>query len=434
MVAFWCVLVVTAAPASAQTLLSYYSFDAPPRNGAFTEYETDEYITDDSGNGRDLRVTGPGITWDFEGQLNGAIRFDGDAFLEDVTAGEYLNGLEAFTITVWLRSEILATDAGIITSGIPDEDDQNISLRYDADGLFGGGINVIKGGVRTVNGKQEYESRSYVQATTWQHVALVYQSGEPLEMVINGSVDTPSYNPLNTDGPVTGVERLRVGQGAKQEIDVWDGLMDELRIYEGALSPPRIREIMEQPLPVELASFRGTADGSTAVLEWETLTETNNDGFQVEHQRPGDNAFETAGYRNGQGTTNTPSRYSFRVANLEPGAHAFRLRQVDIDGTETVIDPVTVSIALDQPLVVSVSPNPVRGQGTVSVQVQDASDVRIDLYNVLGQRMRTLHRGQIRPGAARRIPVDASNLPSGTYFVRATGPRITTTQQISVVK
>lgn len=435
MVALWCVLIVTTAPTAAQDLLSYYSFDATPTNGAFAEYQTGEWITDDSGNGHDVKVTGPGLTWTFEGQLNGAIRFDGNtAFLEDTDADAYLNDLEAFTIMVWIRSDIVGTDAGIVTSDSPDDDDQNISLRYDEDGLFGDGVNVVKGGVRTVNGKQEYESRSFAQASTWQHLALVYESGEPLQLVINGTVDDATYQPLRTDGPISDVEFLRIGQGAKMESDVWDGLIDELRIYDGALSPPRIREIMEQPLPVELAAFRGSADGSTAVLEWETLTETNNDGFEIEHRRPGASAFESAGFRKGQGTTNTPTRYAFERSGLEPGTHAFRLRQIDVDGAETVIDPVTVSIAPDEPMVVSTYPNPVQAQGTVSVQVRDASDVRVDLYNVLGQRVKTIHRGTVRPGAAKRMPLQTGNLPSGTYFVRATGPSGTTTQRISVVK
>lgn len=435
MVALWCVLIITTAPAAAQDLLSYYSFDATPRSGAFAEFQTGELITDDSGNGHDLTVTGPGLTWDFEGRLNGAIRFDGNtAFLEDTDADEYLNGIEAFTIMVWIRSDVVGTDAGIVTSNSPNNDDQNIALRYDVDGLFGGGINVVKGGVNTVNGKQEYESRIFAQASTWQHLALVYKSGEPLELVINGTVDEPTYAPLRTDGAVAGAEFLRVGQGTKMETDIWDGLIDELRIYEGALSPPEIREVMEKPLPVELAAFRGTANGSTAVLEWETLTETNNDGFDIEHRRPGARAFEAVGFRKGQGTTNAPTRYAFEVSGLEPGTHAFRLRQVDVDGTETVIDPVTVSIAPDEPMTVSTSPNPVRQQGTVSVQVRDVSDVRVDLYNVLGQRVQTIHRGTIRPGAAKRIAMETGNLPSGTYFVRATGPSGTTTQRISVVK
>ena len=273
LVALWCMVFVTVLPATGQDLLTYYSFDAPPDAGPDAEFRTGETITDDSGNGRYLRVSGEGITWTSEGRLNGAIRMSGGpGFLKDPNANRYLNGLDAFTITVWIRSEVIGTDAGIVNTQPPDDDDQNISLRYDADGLFGGGVNVVKGGVRTRNGKQEYESRWYAQATTWQHLALIYESGEPLRLIINGTVDNPTYAPLKTSGVTVRNVHLRVGEGAKGRSDIWDGLMDELRIYDGVLTPPEVRSVMEEELPVELASFNGTADGTGAVLHFPYTT------------------------------------------------------------------------------------------------------------------------------------------------------------------
>jgi hypothetical protein len=287
--------------------------------------------------------------------------------------------------------------------------------------------------VRTERGKQEYESRSFAQATTWQHLALVYESGEPLSLVINGSLDTPTYAPLRTSGLTDGNVQLRVGEGAKKRQDIWDGLIDEMRIYDGPMSPPEIRDVMLQELPVELAGFTAATDGRGAVLQWETLSESNNDGFEIEHRAPGASQFEPAGYRAGQGTTNAATRYSYRLNDLAPGTHQFRLRQIDLDGTETVYDPVTVKVALQAPVQVSTYPNPVRDNGTVQVQVRDAADVTVEVYNLLGQRVRTLHDGVLRPGAPRRFRLRAGELPSGTYFVRAITPAGTTTQRVSVV-
>jgi hypothetical protein len=435
LVALWCMVFVTVLPATGQELLTYYSFDAPPDAGPDAEFRTGETITDDSGNGRYLRVSGEGITWTSEGRLNGAIRMSGGpGFLKDPNANRYLNGLDAFTITVWIRSEVIGTDAGIVNTQPPDDDDQNISLRYDADGLFGGGVNVVKGGVRTRNGKQEYESRWYAQATTWQHLALIYESGEPLRLIINGTVDNPTYAPLKTSGVTVRNVHLRVGEGAKGRSDIWDGLMDELRIYDGVLTPPEVRSVMEEELPVELASFNGTADGTGAVLHWETISETNNDGFQIEHRAPGTDDFESVGYRMGQGTTTAATRYTYRVGDLVPGTHAFRLRQVDVDGTESLYEPITVDVAMDTPLTVTAYPNPVRTRGTVEVQVEDPTETTVELYNLLGQRMETMYDGTLRPGAPTRLRLRADDLPSGTYFVRVRTPAGTETRRVSVVR
>lgn len=427
-----CAACVTPAPA--QNLISYYSFDTPPADGS-TAFSDRGIIPDESGNGHDLTIVGSGLTWVEDGRIGGAARFDGtDAFLEDIDAGDYLNGLEAVTIVAWIRSDVVATDAGIVTSDQPDDNDQNLSLRYDAEGLFGGGRNVVKGGVRTVNGKQEYESRSYTQATTWQHLGMVYDSGKPIRMVVNGGVDTPTYAPQRADGPLAGIQTLRVGQGAKQIDDLWDGLIDELWIYEGALTPPEVRRLMEkQALPVELGTFVATPDRRDAVLEWQTLSETDNAGFEVEH-RPPNGAFERVGSRNGRGTTTATTSYSFRARDLRPGRHAFRLRQVDTDGTDRVVGETIVRIRPEAALSLTTYPNPVRTTGTVELQVRAATDVTVELYNVLGQRVRVLYDGTAHPGSPVQNGVESGSLPSGVYFVRARTADTTVTRRLSIVR
>jgi len=428
-------LAVMASPAMAQTELSYYSFDAPPEAGPDAAYRDGEVVPDDGPNDHALTVSGPGLTWTPQGRLGGAIAFDGGAgFLEDLDAYAYLEGLDALTILVWVRSNQVGTDAGIVTSDPPDDDDQNISLRYDVDGLFGGGQNVVKGGVMTENGKQEYESRSYVQATTWQHLTLIYESGKPLRLFINGAIDAPTYAPQNTNGALTNVQTLRVGQGTKATTDVWDGLIDELRIFEGVVPPEDIRTLMDEPLPVELAGVSGRADGDDLVLQWTTVSETKNAGFHVEHRPPGTASYERVGFRDGQGTVSTPTDYTFRLSDVDAGSHTVRLRQVDVDGTETLIEPVTVTVAPSEALSLSAYPSPLRSQGTVSIQVVEAMDVTVELFNVLGQRVRLLHRGRIAPGRATEIPVDASALPSGMYFVRMTTPHGSRTERLVVVQ
>ncbi|PEN14165.1 hypothetical protein CRI94_03745 [Longibacter salinarum] len=435
LVALWCVLMISSAPATGQKLLTYYSFDRPPEAGVDAEYRTGEVIADDSGNGRYLRVTGKGVSWTTEGRLNGAVRLTGGpGFLKDPNANKYLNGLDAFTITVWVRSDEIPTDSGILNTRPPDGNDQNISLRYDAEGLFGGAPNVIKGGVRTVNGKQEYESRMYAQASQWQHIALIYESGKPLVLFINGTFDKATYSPLKTSGPTVGNVHLRVGEGAKRRSDIWNGGLDELRIYSGVLSPREVRATMSQELPVELSGFTATSDDDAAVLQWETVSETNNDGFHIEHSAPGATTFKTIGFRAGQGTTSEATRYSFETIDLAPGRHTFRLRQVDVDGQETVFDPVTVDVAMSKPLAMTTYPNPLRESGTVQIQVEDAADVSVEVFNLLGQRVKTLHAGPIRPGAPLHLRLTTDQLPSGTYFVRARTAGTTMTRRVSVVR
>src|SRR5690606_28712319 len=90
-------------------------------------------------------------------------------------------------------------------------------------------------------------------------------------------------------------------------------------------------------LPGELVSFTATLDGPDGVLAWQTASETNNAGFEVEHtavetRRGASLPWQRLAFVAGRGTTAEPQSYTYRAAGLEPGRHVFRLRQVDYDG------------------------------------------------------------------------------------------------------
>jgi hypothetical protein len=187
-------------------------------------------------------------------------------------------------------------------------------------------------------------------------------------------------------------------------------------------------------LPVELAGFSARLDGSDAVLTWRTLSERNNSGFEVQH-RAGDEAFEAVGFREGQGTTSEATAYRFRVADLTPGPHAFRLKQVDTDGSSSLTEVVRVEVELEKAFAWSeVAPNPVSGSGAVSMQVRKTQDVTVELYDLLGRQVRTLHEGALTAGSRHQLTLEAGDLAGGTYLLRADGETFSDTQRVVVVK
>ena len=189
------------------------------------------------------------------------------------------------------------------------------------------------------------------------------------------------------------------------------------------------------PLPVELATFDGQATGSGIALRWQTLSETNNAGFDVLHRAPRATDFANAGFVSGNGTISETSTYDFFVATEATGTHTFRLRQVDVDGAETLSDPIDVTIGARQPLTV-VGPNPARPGAdlAVTVRVEATQKVDVGVYNVLGQRVASVFSGSVAPGTDLRRSVDVSTLPSGLYFIRAMGETLQATEKISVVR
>jgi hypothetical protein len=186
-------------------------------------------------------------------------------------------------------------------------------------------------------------------------------------------------------------------------------------------------------LPVELTAFRVTATGQRAVLRWQTAAERDNARFVVQHRTPGATDWARRGTRDGAGTTHRPQRYTFTTQSLSPGIHTFRLRQVDRDGTVHRSAPRPVEIRSRHTLRL-VGPNPLRRgeQMTITVDPGGAGPVRVALYDLLGRRLRTLVDGSVHGPV--RTHLSAEGLPSGVYFLRATGPSTQQTRRITVVQ
>ena len=189
-------------------------------------------------------------------------------------------------------------------------------------------------------------------------------------------------------------------------------------------------------IPVELTSFTGTVDEESAHLRWRTASETNNAGFRVEHRPPDADAWTPVGSVEGAGTTSWPQNYRFRTEALAPGRHAFRLRQVDLDGSTETHGPVRVQVGLSERFVLSApSPNPVRWQATVQVASREGESVRVVLYDALGRRVQTLHDGSLPAGQVKTLRLGTETLASGRYFLRLIGPDGTgRTRSLSVVR
>ena len=174
-----------------------------------------------------------------------------------------------------------------------------------------------------------------------------------------------------------------------------------------------------QPVPVELARFDATASGDRVQLAWDTQSETNNAGFDVE-ARFGDGDWVSLGFVDGIGTTAEPQRYAFETDALAPGTYAFRLRQIDLDGTMTVAAETEAAIGLGGAQTwLAAFPNPFADAATVRFAVQQSEAGR-------GRGLRPARpRGRRRSTPARRRPArpsppasDGAALAPGLYVVR----------------
>ena len=187
------------------------------------------------------------------------------------------------------------------------------------------------------------------------------------------------------------------------------------------------------PLPVELASFEALRDGPNVLLKWATASETNNAGFEVQHQS--DEGFRALAFIEGAGTTTKPQSYAYRVEDLAPGPHTFRLKQLDFDGSFEYSPEVEVTVGLPGKYLLSEAyPNPFNPRTRFTLAVARPQQVRIEVYNALGQQVATLHDGVLEANKTHAFVFDAGALASGVYVLRISGETFAATRTLTLLK
>ena len=77
-------------------------------------------------------------------------------------------------------------------------------------------------------------------------------------------------------------------------------------------------------------------------------------------------------------------------------------------------------------------PNPTRGRATLYLVARTGGHVTAALYDARGRRVAVLQDGPMAPNSPLALDVDAVDLPSGLYFVRARGSGVHATRALTV--
>lgn len=174
-------------------------------------------------------------------------------------------------------------------------------------------------------------------------------------------------------------------------------------------------------LPVELTSFTVSTQKDEVFLAWNTATELNNYGFEIERSilvPLKENTFETIGFIAGNGNSNSPKEYSYRDENLAPGAYAYRLKQIDTDGTFTYSNEVKVEHLVPRNFVLTQNyPNPFNPSTRISFSIPEGGNVKLRVFDLLGTEVATLVNSELESGT-HTVDFNAAGLASGTYFYK----------------
>ncbi len=115
---------------------------------------------------------------------------------------------------------------------------------------------------------------------TWIHVAATFD-GATMRMYINGVENGTPVSapvPIATNGLPLSIGAEYNGTSATR----WfQGAMDDVRVYNRALSAAEVLALYNAPLAVTLADFSALQTGNYVLLTWETNSELNNRGFNL---------------------------------------------------------------------------------------------------------------------------------------------------------
>lgn len=184
---------------------------------------------------------------------------------------------------------------------------------------------------------------------------------------------------------------------------------------------PYIVADQQAPLPVELTRFEARRSAGRPVVEltWITAQEQNNQGFEVQRRDEGQTAFRRVGFVAGQGTTTAVNSYRFLDANDFGGRSYYRLRQLDLDGTETYSEVRAVAgLPSGRSFSLTAFPNPAATRLTLETTGAVPAGLQLSLLAADGRLVRRLEW----PAGQRQLPLEVEKLPSGGYWLRYAAP------------
>ncbi len=188
-------------------------------------------------------------------------------------------------------------------------------------------------------------------------------------------------------------------------------------------------------MPVELTNFSVSKSGNNVVLNWNTATEQDNYGFEIE--RSSDNSvWSNIAFVNGHGNSDSPKEYSFTDNTAGFGMNYYRLKQIDSDGSFEYSNVVEIDNGemVEDYILAQNYPNPFNPTTRISFGVRENSKASLVVYNAVGQQVAELFNGNAEAGQIYYVEFDGSDLGSGIYFYRLSTPEHTSVRKMILIK
>ncbi|MBU2491254.1 MAG: T9SS type A sorting domain-containing protein [Bacteroidetes bacterium] len=201
-------------------------------------------------------------------------------------------------------------------------------------------------------------------------------------------------------------------------------------------------------LPVELLNFNAKETNNKILLTWDTATEINNYGFEI--QRTNTNSsfsenetgvWQSIGFVNGYGNSNSFKHYTFYDNEPKKGINKYRLKQIDFNGAYEFSDPVSINFVIYSHLKLEQNyPNPFNPITKISfiinelpISIKTNSLTSLNIYDALGQLVEVLLEKELRSGRY-ELEFNGSKLSSGLYYYTLKNGLYSDTKKMLLIK
>jgi hypothetical protein len=256
-------------------------------------------------------------------------------------------------------------------------------------------------------------------------------SGQQTQYCVQGAGGRSLYTFEVSPSPATRVWGLDTKFGACKVIVSQANIMVEFWSTNGTINVMEHTFSLENPLPVELVSFSGKIKNDIVLLEWETATEVNNFGFEVEKYI--NENWNRIGFVNGNGNSNSPKYYSFADNNILK-KNIYRLKQIDTDGQSEYSKIIEVNLLSEIKFELFQNyPNPFNPVTTIRFSIPQPGNVKLTVYNILGEKVK-VPLNEVRDAGSHSINFNAADLNSSLYFYKLESNGMVQTRKMLLVK
>jgi Concanavalin A-like lectin/glucanases superfamily len=217
--------------------------DVTPPEGLVAYYPFSGNADDYSGYDNNGTVAGATLTTDRHGNTNSAYSFNGSNNYIEIQDNTSLRP-GSITIAAWVYPKITGQQGIVYKSVYADATEEEYALEINASGQLNGGIKRNSGCAAGV-GWNNVTSTQTISLNQWTFVCLTWD-GTTLKAYINGS--SVAANTSVSSGSIDNCSggTLRIGIEWQNDQAPFNGKLDDLRLYNRALSEQEILSLYNE--------------------------------------------------------------------------------------------------------------------------------------------------------------------------------------------